>query len=202
VLFTFFAYIFGFAFQSGDEDRRIMERMQSGDKSAVSDLYQRYNKVLFGLILTVVKNREEAEDVLQDVFVQAWEKASQFDSTRGNVYSFLVTMARNKAIDRIRSRRYRKEKQEDQIINDFTLDPEDGDFNPEENAELNDRAVRVRRALKNLDEKEREVLYVAYFQGLSQSEIAEQMDIPLGTVKYRMRQGMIKLRDSLSLLAE
>ncbi len=174
-----------------------MHRMQNGDRNALRKLYNVYKNLLFGLILSILKNREEAEDCLQEVFTQAWEKADKFDAARGNVYSFLVTMARNKAIDRTRSRAFKDAHKEDHIINDFTLTPESDENNPHENLELRERANKLKAALKRLSDKERQVLYVAYYNGLSQSEIAEKMEIPLGTVKYRMRQGMLKLKEML-----
>jgi len=190
-------YIAGFAFQSKDEERTWMNRIQNGDEKALRLLYNRYKGLLYGLILSILKNREEAEDCLQEVFTQAWEKADQFDSSRGNAYSFLVTMTRNKAIDRTRSRAFKDSEKEDHIINDFTLNPESKGNNPHENLELSERASIVRKALKKLTDKQRKVLYVAYFNGMSQSEISDKLDIPLGTVKYRMRQGMIKMKELL-----
>ena len=174
-----------------------MQRLQNGDKKALQLLYDKYNKILFGLIVSILKSREEAEDCLQEVFAQIWQKADQFDASRGNVYSFLVTMARNKAIDRTRSRGYKDSKKEDHTISDFTLTPKSEKNNPYKDLELSQRASIVRNALQNLSDKQRKVLQVAYFQGLSQSQISNKLDIPLGTVKYRMRQGMIKLRENL-----
>ncbi|MEL7833762.1 sigma-70 family RNA polymerase sigma factor [Fodinibius sp. Rm-B-1B1-1] len=174
-----------------------MNRLQNGDKDALRLLYRKYNRILFSMIASILKNREEAEDCLQEVFTQLWEKAEQFDASRGKVYSFLVTMARNKAIDRTRSRAYKNSKKEDHTISDFTLTPESNKNNPYEDLEMEERASVVRKALQKLSDKEQKVLQVAYFQGLSQSQIASKLDIPLGTVKYRMRQGMIKLRENL-----
>ena len=190
-------YFIGLTLQSKEEEREWMHRMQNGDRDALRKLYNVYKNLLFGLILSILKNREEAEDCLQEVFTQAWEKADKFDAARGNVYSFLVTMARNKAIDRTRSRAFKDAHKEDHIINDFTLTPESDENNPHENLELRERANKLKAALKRLSVKERQVLYVAYYNGLSQSEIAEKMEIPLGTVKYRMRQGMLKLKEML-----
>lgn len=176
-----------------------MAEVQAGDKKALGKLYNRYNRILFGMIYKVLRNREESEDLLQEIFVQAWEKAEQYDPTRGTVYSFLVTMTRNKAIDRTRSKAYKNNKKDDHVINDddFSLNLSHDSPNPEENMELNERAIKVREALGSLNKKEREVLYISYFHGLSQTEISEKINIPLGTVKYRMRQGMIKLREML-----
>ena len=190
--------IIGFAASSPEKEREWMLRLQKGDKSALGDIYDAYNKLVYGLIYTILKGKEESEDCLQEVFVQLWEKADQFDPSKGNLYSFLLTMARNKAIDVTRSRDYKDSKKEDHIINDFTLTPESKYNNPHEDLELNERAGMVRQALKRLSEKEREVLHVAYFNGMTQSEISTKFEIPLGTVKYRMRQGMIKLKDLLA----
>lgn len=197
VIFYWIFYLLGFALYSEEEEREWMHRIQKGDVEAMRKLYAKYKNLLFGMILSVLKNREEAEDCLQEVFTQAWEKADKFDADRGKVYSFLVTMTRNKAIDRTRSRAFKDSGKEDHIINDFTLTPVSDGNNPHENLELSERASILREALQKLDKKEREVLYVSYFKGLSQSEISDTMDIPLGTVKYRMRQGMIKLKEML-----
>lgn len=175
-----------------------MKNIQSGDKKALGKLYSRYNRILFGMIYNVLRNREQSEDLLQEVFVQAWEKSNQYDADRGTVYSFLVTMARNKAIDVTRSKAWKNQRREDQVINDFTLDLQHDNPNPQEEMEFSERAKKVRQALSQLNKKEREVLYKSYFHGLSQSEISEKMEIPLGTVKYRMRQGMIKLHEMLA----
>lgn len=189
-LFTAFA-------NYSDEEREWLYKIQSGDTEAMRLLYRKYKNLLFGLILSILKNREEAEDCLQEVFTQVWEKANKFDSEKGRVYTFLVTMARNKAIDRTRSRAYKDSKKEDHIIDDFTMIPESETDNPHETLELSERATIVRNALKKLSKKEREVIFVSYFNGMSQSEISDKKGIPLGTVKYRMRQGMIKLREML-----
>jgi len=197
VILYWLLYFAGFAAQSRDKEREWMNRIQNGDEKALRLLYNKYKGLLFGLIISILKDREEAEDCLQEVFTQAWDKADQFDAARGNVYSFLVTMTRNKAIDRTRSRAFKDSNKEDHIINDFTLNPESKGNNPHENLELAERASVVRKALQKLTDKQRKVLYVSYFNGLSQSEISEKYEIPLGTVKYRMRQGMIKMRELL-----
>lgn len=198
MIIQFFLYIAGFAYQSADEEREWMKQIQSGNKLYLSKLYHRYHRILFGMIYNVLRKKEESEDLLQEVFVQAWEKADQYDPSRGTVYSFLVTMARNRAIDVTRSKSYKNQKKEDHTINDFSLELTHDNPNPHEQMELNERSEKVRKALASLKKEEREVLYISYFQGLSQSEIASKTDTPLGTVKYRMRQGMIKLRDLLA----
>lgn len=182
-----------------DEEREWLVRIKNGDKKAMRLLYRKYKNLLFGMIITILKDREEAEDCLQEIFTQIWEKADYFDSEKGRAYTFIVTMARNKAIDRTRSKQFKRSEKADQTINDFTFIPESEENNPHEDLEFQERAVIVRDALQKLPKKEREVIFVSYYKGLSQSQISENMDIPLGTVKYRMRQGMLKLRDYIAL---
>lgn len=174
-----------------------MLRVQKGDKDALRLIYRRYKNLLFGLIYSIVKDRLVAEDCLQEVFTLFWQKSDRFDGEKGNLYSFIVTMARNKAIDYTRSRAYKDSRKEDHSINEFTFVPVSEGNNPHETLEMNERAEMLRKAMEEISENERQVLYVAYFKGLSQSEISEKLDIPLGTVKYRMRQGMIKLKEIL-----
>ena len=192
--------LIGFARLTADEEREWMIQVQSGNKTALKKLYNRFNKILFGMIVKILRNREEAEDLLQEVFVKIWNRADQFDVSRGSAYSFIATMARNLAIDRTRSRAFKNRRKDDHVINDddYSFNLRTDNPNPEEKIEISERAIQVRKALGMLNEKERQVLYISYFHGLSQSEIAEKIDTPLGTVKYRMRQGMIKLRDILS----
>jgi RNA polymerase sigma-70 factor (ECF subfamily) len=200
LILQFFLQIFGFARQTADEEREWMIAVQSGDKTALKKLYDRFSKILFGMIYKILHNKEEAEDLLQEIFVKIWNRADQYDPSRGTVYSFIATLARNRAIDRTRSRAFKNRRKDDYVINDdeYSFHLSTDNPNPEEKIELSERAVGVRKALAELNKKERQVLYISYFEGLSQSEIAEKIDIPLGTVKYRMRQGMIKLRDMLT----
>ncbi|WP_290966811.1 sigma-70 family RNA polymerase sigma factor [Gracilimonas sp.] len=177
-----------------------MARIKARDASALSELYDQYNRLLFGLILSILKKREEAEDTLQEVFTQIWEKAEQFDLERGTVYTWIVSLTRNKSIDRLRSKVYKEQKKQS-----TSLDNEDvfyplysDETDPLENTILTDRAKKLRDALDQISDKQRKVLQVAYFNGMSQSEIADEYDIPLGTVKTRMRDGMIKLRELLA----
>jgi RNA polymerase sigma-70 factor (ECF subfamily) len=200
LILQFFLQLFGFARLTADEEREWMAQVQNGDKLALRKLYDRFSKILFGMIYKILRNKEESEDLLQEIFVKIWNKADQFDPSRGSAYSFIATLTRNRAIDRTRSRAFKNRRKDDYVINDdeysFNLRTENP--NPEEKIEITERAVGVRKALAQLNEKERQVLYISYFEGLSQTEIADKIDIPLGTVKYRMRQGMIKLREMLS----
>lgn len=182
-----------------ERDRDLMARIKARDTSALSELYDHYNRLLFGLILSILKKRAEAEDLLQEVFTKIWENAEKFDLEKGTVYTWIVTLTRNRSIDRLRSKVYKEQKkQSTSLDNEDVFHPlysEESD--PLENTILKERAKKVHKALDQISEKQRKVLQVAYFNGMSQSEISEEFDIPLGTVKTRMRDGMIKLRELL-----
>jgi RNA polymerase sigma-70 factor (ECF subfamily) len=174
-----------------------MKRIKAKEAGALKELYGLYNRLLFGMILPIVKNKEEAEGVLQEVFVNIWQKAHTFDETRGNVYSWLVTLSRNKAIDRIRSKDYNTQKKASVTLDDPSITLEGDKSDPLETTIYSDRAEIVKKALAEIPEEQCEVLKIAYYEGLTQSEISERLDIPLGTVKTRTRQGMIKLKNLL-----
>ena len=174
-----------------------MRRIQKRDVDALARMYDRYASFLFGLILAIVHKHPEAEDLLQEVFVQVWERADTYDPDRGGVYAWLVTLTRNRAIDRTRSRGYKDQIRETTDTYDVFVDPVTDEANPLENSVLSDRAALVKKALKQIPADQRKIIEVAYFNGLSQSEIAETFELPLGTVKSRMRLGMIKLKDLL-----
>lgn len=183
-----------------ERDRELMARIKARDASALSELYDHYNRLLFGLILSILKKREEAEDILQEVFTKIWQQAEKFDLEKGTVYTWIVTLTRNRSIDRLRSKVYKEQKKQSTSLNDedvfHPLYSDESD--PLENTILTERAMKVHEALNQISEKQRKVLQVAYFSGMSQSEISEEFDIPLGTVKTRMRDGMIKLRELLA----
>jgi RNA polymerase sigma-70 factor (ECF subfamily) len=175
------------------EDLQILRAIQQGEETALADLYDRYRAILFGLILRILHSQPEAEDVLQDVFVQVWQRASSFDESRGKPFTWLVTLARSRAIDRLRALESRGRTSIEsvrQVVEDVS-DAVHDTFRSEQ-------SKIVRDALAQLSEEQRKVLILAYFEGLTQTEIAERMDEPLGTVKTRMRSGTIKLRELLS----
>lgn len=170
----------------------LLRAIKRGDEEALAALYDRYRLILFGLILRILHSQPEAEDVLQDVFLQVWRRASDFDETRGRPFTWLVTLARSRAIDRLRSlgSRERTATEAARATTDSIVDAAD-DVVKSEQSEI------VRRALSELPEEQQSALVLAYFEGLTQSEIARRLNSPLGTVKTRMRSGMIRLRGLL-----
>jgi RNA polymerase sigma-70 factor (ECF subfamily) len=174
-------------------DADLLRAVAQGDEESLAAIYDRYRTILFGLLFRILGNRAEAEDVLQEVFVQVWQRARDFDENRGKAFTWLVTLARSRAIDRLRSLGSRS-----RTIEAATKESADAVGDAVEDAINNERGEVVRAALKELPEEQRAALLMAYFDGFSQSEIAERTNTPLGTVKTRMRTGMTKLREVLA----
>ena len=178
--------------QAQTSDVDILRGIAGGDEQALSALYDRYRLILFGLILRILHSQAEAEDVLQEVFLQVWRRASDFDETRGRPFTWLVTLARSRAIDRLRSLGSRE-----RTAQESARDVPDSISDAADDAVKSEQGEIVRAALRELPEEQRRTLLLAYFEGLTQSEIAERLKTPLGTIKTRMRSGMTKLRESL-----
>jgi RNA polymerase sigma-70 factor (ECF subfamily) len=183
-----------------DEEKALMRRIVNGDEGAFEALYDRYSRLLYSILLSVVKHPPEAQDMLQELFMHIWHQAKQFNAERGSVYSWLVTMTRNRAIDRLRSKSYRDRQQE--FANDaaMMLVPDD-EISPLDGITISEDRERVQNALAQIPIEQRDALMLAYFQGYTQTEIAELLQIPLGTIKTRMRQGLIKLSSLLQGVA-
>ena len=183
------------AAESQAEDLESLRRFASGDQGAAAGLYDRHARALYSLILRIVGDEGEAEDVLQEVFVQAFRQAGRYDSSRGAVAAWLLMMARSRAIDRVRARRARVEGRtgEVTVLNDLPDSQPDAS-----SAMLGEEQMRlVREALAGLPLLQRMAIELAYYEGLSHTEIAERLEQPLGTVKTRIRLGLLKLRDVL-----
>lgn len=178
------------------EDSILLHRVALRDQQAFALLYARYATVLYSLCLSIVKCANEAEDVLQECFLQIWEKAYAFDGVKGSVYTWLVTMTRHRAIDRLRSKQFQIRRQQQPGF-DFDRLVANDSSSPLDQASLAERAHYVRQAFARLPVEQRQVLQMAYFEGFSQSEIAVALHIPLGTVKTRTRQAIKKLHEFL-----
>lgn len=197
IIFTILAAIGQGAHLGADDEIELMRRIKGREEEALAELYDLYNRLLYGLIISIVKKREEAEDVLQEVFITIWERASTFNEDKGNVYSWIITLTRNKAIDRIRSKGYKTQQKASQDVDAPEFSLEGDNFDPLETTIFSDRTELVRKALTEIPDKQSEVLKIAYYSGMTQQEISDKLKIPLGTVKTRMRQGMLKLKDIL-----
>ena len=179
-------------------DLELIERMRTGDEQALAVLYDRYELTVRTQVLRVVDGPMDAEDVVEEVFWQAWRSADRFDGSRGDVGTWLRTMARSRALDRRRATTRAREVE--LADDDGVADLEAIAPSADEVLVDGERAAVVRRALQALPEEQRRALELAYYEGLSQTEVAERTGIPLGTVKTRMRLAMQKLRDSLAML--
>jgi RNA polymerase sigma-70 factor, ECF subfamily len=172
----------------------LIKKVAGGDQSALTALYDSTNRLIFGLILRIVTDRATAEEVLLDVYTQVWRQALNYDTTRGAPLAWMMTIARSRSIDRLRSGKHDQQGKEPL---DSIGEVSSNAVNPEEATVNSERQRIVRSALETLSAEQREVIELAYFSGLSHSEIALRLGQPLGTVKTRTRLGMIKLRDLL-----
>ena len=175
-------------------DTEIYEALKAGQQSALSILYNRYGRLVYGIALHMLKNPQEAEDLTQEIFLTLW-RSKAYNPARGTLSSFLTTMTRSRAIDKLRSRGTSLKLI--QRWSQMMISEETSSLTPFESASLSQRSHYVRNALAQLPEKQRQVLEMAYYEGLSQSEIAAQLGIPLGTIKTWSRQGLLNLRKNL-----
>jgi RNA polymerase sigma-70 factor (ECF subfamily) len=182
-----------------DSDDELVLRIASRDQQALSDLYDRHRSLLYALSLRILRERAEAEEVLEDVFLQVWTGAGGYDSKRGSVQGWMITLCRSRAIDRLRARGRR-------TAGAAALSQERGGRaetavaadDPAEQVAVKERRRLIAVALTELAEQNREAVELAYYGGLSHAEIAVKLGQPLGTVKTRIRQGLISLRESLA----
>ncbi|MFH7030848.1 MAG: sigma-70 family RNA polymerase sigma factor [Heteroscytonema crispum UTEX LB 1556] len=182
---------------SKQTDTEVYQALRSGNLSALGIIYDRYGGVVYGLALRILGNAAEAEDLTQEVFLTL-SRSSNYDAKRGSMIVFLTTITRSRAINRLRQVR-----SQNQLLQKWerNISP-DNTNNLMEKASLSEIRDRVGEALLELPENQRQVLEMAYYDGLSQSEITQQLNVPLGTVKTRTRQGLLKLRKLLKDLVE
>ena len=176
-----------------ENDVELLKAIAARDEVALAQLYDHYRVILFGLLMRILNNREEAEDVLQEVFLQVWRKAEDFDEDRGRPFTWLVTLARSRGIDRLRAlgARERVAEASAREVSEAVSDAATDAFQSEQRGIVSD-------ALAKLPDDQKRPIMLAYFEGLTQSEIATHLGAPLGTVKTRMRTGLIRLRELLA----
>ncbi len=172
-------------------DEALAARMALGDEPALAELYDRFGGVAYRLAVRVLRDRTLAEDAVQDAFLGAWRTAAAFDSTRGTVSTWLMTLVHRRAVDLVR----REDRRKTDVLDDAPIASHE---TTDEEAAVREERRRVQAALAQLPSDQREALELAYYGGLTQSELAERLGVPLGTVKSRMFAGLGKLRDLLA----
>lgn len=183
-----------------ETDKILLKLISEKDTNSLSRLYDIHSKYLYTIIYYILKNEPEAEDVLQEVFLQIWEKIDSYDENLGSPLSWITKITRNKAIDRIRSKGFKKRTGEVNIDRFFDLSDVSSGADPESGANSIQESREILSALGELTENQRELIEYAYFRGFTQTELAEHFKIPLGTVKTRMRAAMMLLRTKLQHL--
>jgi RNA polymerase sigma-70 factor, ECF subfamily len=176
-----------------EHDCELIRRTARGDHESLSELHTRYHGVLLATAMRVLSNFKDAEEVVQEAFVQIWEKASAYDARRGKPLTWAMTLTRNKAIDRLR-RVQRRHRLHDEIEQEAQIWDRVTESDSSDAAAAHETQQIVRSAVIQLSEDQRRAIELAFFSGLTQHEIAEKLDEPLGTVKARIRRGMLKLR--------
>jgi RNA polymerase sigma-70 factor (ECF subfamily) len=175
------------------DDLVLIDQIKQRDQEAMVTLHSRYIDLIYSIVYRVLNDATSAEEAAQDAFMKAWQNASQFDGQRGPVVAWLIGIARNVAIDKLRQRR-----RQVMIAEDSSLD--DGEeraaFHLPDDWQDRERVNGLKFAVQALPREQRQVIELSYYGGMSQSEIADQLALPLGTVKTRMRLGMQKLRDA------
>ena len=177
------------------EDEELLKRVAEGDEDALLRLYDKYGRLVYSLAYRVLQDHQLAEEVTQDVFTRVWQSARSFDPQKSRFTTWLTSITRNRSIDVLRRRRVRGLTGAGEAELNTAITRADERFSPEHHLQ----ALAVREALRQLPPPQREVLELAYFSGMTQREIAEHLNIPLGTVKTRMRLGLLKLRDLLEV---
>lgn len=175
------------------EQAALIQRIAGGDQQALSSLYDATNRLMYGLVLRILKDTGAAEEVMLDVYTQVWRQAAQYDDRRGTPMAWLTTIARSRAIDRLRAGHAEYLRHETLDMTTQTATTE----NLEEAMAMRETQQTIRAALSEISPEQREVIELAYYSGLSHSEIAAQLTQPLGTVKTRIRLGMMRLRELL-----
>jgi RNA polymerase sigma-70 factor, ECF subfamily len=185
-------------FSSVEQDLgKLLVQIAAGNHHAVAELYDATSAVVFGLALRILQARDAAEDVIVEVYSQVWTQAATYDAQRGTPLAWILTITRSRAIDVLRSQKRARAEEPMEAVGDLPA----ATPNPEEQSVALERHYLVKQALENLTTEQRQVIELAYFSGLSHSEIAVRLGQPLGTVKTRVRLGMLRLRELLAPLA-
>jgi RNA polymerase sigma factor (sigma-70 family) len=169
-------------------EQLLVNNLKTGDQKSIEKLYKMYAGSLMGIISRIVKYDEIAEDVLQDTFMKIWKSIGQYDSSKGRLFTWMANLAKNTAIDQIRSKHYSKSCITDDIADSINLLDHKNQtvFSPEN--------IGIKQLILNLKQDQKEIINLFYFEGYTQSEVAEELNIPLGTVKTKIRLSILALR--------
>lgn len=180
-----------FAIKTNYSEEQLIVLLKEKNENGFHYLYDHYSGALYGVILRIVQSKDYTEDIIQDVFVKIWNSIHQYDSSKGRFYTWIINIARNTAIDYLKSKGFQNELK-NQSIPDFV-------YNSAELSTTNDSSdfIGFSTVLDTLDVDKKELIDLAYYQGYTQNEISEKLNIPLGTVKTKMRNALIKLKDLL-----
>lgn len=177
-------------------DQVLMNRVVAGDEPAFQELYRRLSPGLFSMVYQILQDQKEAEDVLQEAFVQMWKKAATYDGKRSALFTWAVMISRNKAIDRLRSRQ-RRSRLVEEATPELAASPTEFESGADFLSGQSDERKRIRGALSALPALQREAIELAFFNDMTQAEVSAKLNEPLGTVKARIRRGLLTLRDVL-----
>lgn len=166
-------------------ETELVMLLKQRDRGGFSYLYDNYSPALYSVILSILPDREHSNDILQEVFIKIWRQVESYDSNKGRLYTWMIQIARNSAIDLVRSTAY-KQSQKNQEIEESVYSNKLEDFNPDK--------IGLRPMVHKLRQEHRELVELSYFQGFTHEEIAKALDMPLGTVKTRLRSALIQLR--------
>ena len=180
---------------SAQSDAFLLTEIAKKETWALSVLYERYSARLYGLALKILKDESLAQDVVQDIFLKVWQNADKFEKSRGSAIAWLMILCRNRSIDKLRQRE--KSTKRSTVFNEELNIATSFFENPQETVEQNELQKTITNALSQLPQEQRTAIEMAFYQGFSQSEISDELKVPLGTIKTRIRLGMQKLRDFL-----
>jgi RNA polymerase sigma-70 factor (ECF subfamily) len=180
---------------TADADHSTVARMAAGDQAALAEFYDHHGRAVYSLAFRILRDQRDAEEIVQDVFTQAWRESRRYNTRRGSVMAWLMTLTRSRAVDRLRRRRSRPQSA---APADPRADISDSAAPADEQLIWTVRVDEVRAALDTLPFVQRMTIELAFYEGLTHSEIAERLEEPLGTIKTRIRQGLLKLRERLA----
>lgn len=171
-------------------------QLRQRDRRAFEVLYDRYSAALYGVVMRIVQIEEMAEDVLQETFIKIWRNAESYDDSRGTLFTWMLNIARNAALDKLRSSEHRQRKTNRSIENLV------GEIDREQNSNYNPEVIGLREFVLKLKPDQQQLIDLIYYQGFTQSEAADELGIPLGTVKTRVRSALIRLRELMNAKTE